>query len=81
MRGERIKAARRMAGLSQRALAARLGVSAMAVSKWERGEVLLGSARLLQIADALECPVSRLRPLTRTVTLTRVHYCQLPEWV
>ena len=35
--GEKISLRRRTAGLSQEALAAQLGVSRQAVSRWERG--------------------------------------------
>lgn len=55
MLGERIKRGREAAGLSLRALAERVGVSAMAVSKYERGlstpssDVLLGLARALGV--------------------------------
>lgn len=38
--GIRIAALRKKAGLSQTALAERLGVSAQAVSKWESGDSL-----------------------------------------
>ncbi len=53
MIGERIKAARRMAGLSQRALARQVGVSAMAISKYERGLDVPSSAVLIRLARAL----------------------------
>jgi transcriptional regulator with XRE-family HTH domain len=81
MIGARIKAARKLAGLSQRALAARIGVSAMAVSKWERGAVYPGSARMMQIADACGVkPGYILRPDRQAVTLTGVHYAVIPDW-
>ncbi len=38
--GMRIAALRRRAGLSQAALAGKLGISAQAVSKWESGDSL-----------------------------------------
>lgn len=50
--GERIRAARIMAGMSQRDLAAAIGVSAMSISKWERGLVSLTSGHLLKIGEA-----------------------------
>lgn len=49
--GGRILAARKLAGLSQRQLAAALGVSAMAISKYERGVVTPSSAALLRIGE------------------------------
>jgi transcriptional regulator with XRE-family HTH domain len=78
MIGARIKQARRMAGLSQRGLAAKVGVSAMAVSKWEWGQVYPGSARMMQIADA--CAVKPGYLLRQTVTLTGIHYAAIPDW-
>ena len=63
--GERLKMARRMAGLSQRALAERAGVSAMAVSKYERGINVPGSDVLIRLAQALGVKVEYLlRPVT-----------------
>jgi len=61
--GERIRAARKAAGLNQRQLAQRIGLSAMAVSKYESGKLVPGSAVLLQIAEAVNLPVDYfLRP-------------------
>lgn len=51
--GVRIKAARAMAGLSQRGLAEQAGVSAMAISKYERDLDVPGSAVLLRLAKSL----------------------------
>ena len=51
--GERLRAARRLAGLSQRMVAHRVGLSAMAISKYENGQMLPGSEVLLRLADAL----------------------------
>jgi Zn-dependent peptidase ImmA (M78 family)/DNA-binding XRE family transcriptional regulator len=53
MIGERILQARRLAGLSSRALAKQAGVSAMAISKYERDENTPGSDVLLRLAKAL----------------------------
>ena len=52
--GERIKAARIRARLSQRALARQLGVSAMAVCKYERGEIRPHSNVLNRMAEILK---------------------------
>ncbi len=49
----RINRARRAAGLSLRDLAAKCGVSAMAISKYERGEITPSSDMLLALASAL----------------------------
>lgn len=53
MFGERIVRARNAAGLSQRGLAERVSLSAMAISKYERDEVVPGSDQLLNLAKAL----------------------------
>jgi Zn-dependent peptidase ImmA (M78 family)/transcriptional regulator with XRE-family HTH domain len=52
--GDRLKMARGKAGLSLRALAQRVEVSSMAISKYERGLVVPGSAMLVKMADALQ---------------------------
>ncbi|RME83843.1 MAG: helix-turn-helix domain-containing protein [Caldilineae bacterium] len=70
MMGERIKAARHMAGLSQRALAERVGVSAMTISKYERGLALPDSQMLIRLSQALGRPVEYfLRPIRVSVGL------------
>lgn len=76
--GERIKMARLMAGQSQRDLAQRAGVSAMAVSKYERDMDIPGSPVLVGLAKALGQPVEFLfRPAT--VRLQSVNYrCRPP---
>ena len=56
--GAKIKQARNLRSLSQRDLAARLSVSNQTVSKYEREESLPDSARLMEIADALEIDLS-----------------------
>ncbi len=66
--GERIKVARRAAGLSQRKLAEAVDVSAMAISKYERGLDVPSSAVLLRLAQALGVKTEYfLRPLTVAV--------------
>lgn len=52
--------ARKARGLSQEELAARLGVSRQAVSKWETGEAAPDLSKLLALADALELPLDTL---------------------
>lgn len=54
MIGERIKRARAAAGLSQREAARRAELSAMAISKFERGEMTPTSATLIRLARALD---------------------------
>ena len=51
--GERLKLARRMARLSQQALADRTGVSKMAISKYERNQMMPGSEVLVKLANVL----------------------------
>jgi len=51
MVGDRIHALRVRMGLSQTALGKMLGVTAMAVSKWERGQTEPGVDALRQLAD------------------------------
>ena len=53
MLGERIVRARNAVGLSQRGLAERFSLSAMAISKYERDEVVPASDQLLRLAQAL----------------------------
>ena len=52
--GERLKSARKMAGLSMRGLAELIGVSHNAINKYEHGEMNPGSDVLLQLAHALD---------------------------
>ncbi|NPV68449.1 MAG: ImmA/IrrE family metallo-endopeptidase [Anaerolineae bacterium] len=52
--GERLKLARVRSRLSQRDLAARAGVSAMAISKYENNEMMPGSEVLLRLSAALD---------------------------
>lgn len=52
--GDRLKMARAKAGFSLRALAQRVEVSPMAISKYERGLMIPGSAMLVKMAKALK---------------------------
>ena len=58
MIGSRLRSARLAAGMSQEELGAAIGVSKMAVSKYESGAVVPGSGRLVALAEALGVPVS-----------------------
>ncbi|PKL55057.1 MAG: hypothetical protein CVV35_12050 [Methanomicrobiales archaeon HGW-Methanomicrobiales-6] len=51
--GERIRSARIGAGMSQRDLAGEMGLSAMAISKYENGEVIPRSGLLIQMSEIL----------------------------
>jgi transcriptional regulator with XRE-family HTH domain len=57
--GRRIRMLRAERGWSMRDLGARLGVSAMAVCKWERGEAM-SSSHLMALARELGCTIEFL---------------------
>ena len=81
--GERIKSARAMAGMSQRDLGAAIGVSAMTISKWERGLVSLSSQHLLRLGTALGRKVEYFLR-TRTVKVVPATYsphCPNRRWL
>jgi len=62
MFGERLKLARNRAGLSLRGLAEAIdrAVTAQAIGRYERGEMLPGSTTALKLAKALDVPLSYL---------------------
>lgn len=68
--GVRIRAARAYAALTQRDLAAAVGVSVSTVSLWERGRRAPSSRRVTAIADACGVRVEYL--FRRTVRVERV---------
>jgi len=71
--GERIKSARRRAGLNLRELAEKVGVSAQAISKYERNMDVPGSSILIKLARALELSVETLlRP--QSISLSQPSY-------
>lgn len=68
--GPRLKQARKANRLSQRDLADKVGISAMAISKYERGLDTPSSGVLLRLAQALEVSLDFLfRPQTISVQL------------
>lgn len=70
MIGERLKCARLQAGLSLRDLARMVGVTASAISKYERGLDMPGSAVLLKLSRALNVSTDYfLRPITVTLSM------------
>jgi transcriptional regulator with XRE-family HTH domain len=72
--GERIKQARKANYLSQRDLANQAGISAMAISKYERGLDTPSSGVLLRLAQALDISIDFLfRPQTISVELKAYH--------
>jgi transcriptional regulator with XRE-family HTH domain len=56
--GEKIRARRLKMGLTQEALAAKLGVTFQQIQKYEKGINRVGSGRLYEIAEHLEAPVA-----------------------
>ncbi len=58
--GERIKAARKKRGMSQKELADKLGIPYQGISQYERGVRNPKTATLLRIAEALEVPYTEL---------------------
>lgn len=60
MNGEKIKALRLRAGLTQEALAAALGMSQQAVASWESGERSPRASDIPRLADALGCAIGEL---------------------
>lgn len=73
MIGERVRSARQLCGLSLRELAKKVGVSAQAISKYERNKDIPGSETLLKLASALGVKVEYFfRPIT--VQLSRPVY-------
>ena len=58
--GGRLRTARRSAGLTQKRLAAALGVESITVSRWERGVTTPSLPRLRRIAEITETTVSDL---------------------
>ena len=67
---QRLKMARQMAGMSMRALAEQSGVSAMAISKYEKNQMMPGSEVLIRLAQALNVKVGFfLRPVTTNLTV------------
>ena len=78
MFSERLKLARKRSGLSLRALSADMGgiVSAQAIGKYERGEMVPSSAVAIALAEALEVPLSHLFSPSR-VSLESVEFRKL----
>lgn len=60
--GQQIAQARRQKGLTQEALAERLGVSRQAVAKWESGKAMPGTANLFALSQILEIPLAEAQP-------------------
>ena len=60
----RLRDLRMRAGLTERALAARLGVTSHTIQAWEKGEGRVGQKWRSKLAAALGCSVADLRDRT-----------------
>jgi len=78
MLGGRIKQARKAAGLTMRQLANSAGISAMAISKYERGQLVPSSKTLLALAKALDVRVEYFFR-ERQVELEEVEFRKHPK--
>jgi len=77
--GERIKAARKMAGLSQQVLADQVDLSKMMISKYENGLAMPGSGMLLALGKVLGVRVEYfLRPVSVTLQLPKYRRRKAP---
>ena len=78
MFSERLKLARKRSGLSLRALSSAMGgiVSAQAIGKYERAEMMPSSTVAMALAEALEVPLSYLLSPSR-VSLASVEFRKL----
>jgi transcriptional regulator with XRE-family HTH domain len=56
--GQRVRARRKMLGLSQTQLGNELGVTFQQVQKYERGTNRIGSSRLFKMSNTLDVPVA-----------------------
>jgi len=56
--GQRVRARRKMLGLSQTQLGDELGVTFQQVQKYERGTNRIGSSRLFRMSNTLDVPVA-----------------------
>jgi transcriptional regulator with XRE-family HTH domain len=56
--GQRVRARRKMIGLSQTQLGSELGVTFQQVQKYERGTNRIGSSRLFKMSTTLDVPVA-----------------------
>lgn len=63
--GQKIQALRKGRGLTQEQLAARLGVSRQAVSRWELDETLPDTQNLLPLKEALDVSIDTLLDSTQ----------------
>lgn len=74
MIGERLRAARRASGLTQQELGRRIGVTNVAVSKYERDLVTPDGERLVHLSEALGVPVAQLLRQQADLRLSAASY-------
>jgi transcriptional regulator with XRE-family HTH domain len=77
--GDRLRTARRSVGLTQKQLAAELGVEAITVSRWERGVTTPSLPRLRRVAELTETTVSDLVRAPDAATAHAVELAALRE--
>ena len=77
--GARLRTARRSVGLTQKQLAAELGVETITVSRWERGVTTPSLPRLRRIAELTETTVSDLVRAPDAATAHAVELAALRE--
>ena len=77
--GGRLRTARRSVGLTQKQLAAALGVESITVSRWERGVTTPSLPRLRRIAELTETTVSDLVRAPDAVSAHAVELAALRE--
>ena len=56
--GSRLRLRRMLLGVSQEALASRLGLTFQQIQKYEKGQNRIGASRLWRIAQALDAPIA-----------------------
>jgi transcriptional regulator with XRE-family HTH domain len=69
--GQRLRARRRLLGLTQRAVADGCGLTFQQIQKYETGQVTLSVARLIALSEVLEAPVGELLRDLSTTTAPR----------
>jgi transcriptional regulator with XRE-family HTH domain len=77
MLGENLRTWRRARGMSQRALAERVGISTRMLALYERGERTPDGETLCAIADALNISLSTLFRPRRITKIELTHCCKL----
>jgi transcriptional regulator with XRE-family HTH domain len=77
MLGENLRAWRRARGMSQRALANRVGISTRMLALYERGELTPDGETLCALADALDISLSTLFTPRLITNITLTHCCKI----